>query len=62
MGIRANSSPVIARKASSDKHSESGKARSQVIGPGLGLARIMSEHRTTSSKDLTLSVAPETMV
>lgn len=39
---------------------ESGKARSQVNGPGLRLARIMSEHRTTTSKDLRLNVAPET--
>lgn len=38
---------------------KSDKSKSQVSGPGLGSARTMAGHRTTSSKDLRLNVAAE---
>lgn len=38
---------------------KSDKSKSQVTGPGLGSAKIMAGHRTTSSKDLRLNVAAE---
>lgn len=45
--------PLVTNPGKSDE------ARSQVSGPGLGSARIMGGHTTTSSKDLRLNVAPE---